>query len=95
MRGWLELDVLVGNFAVRHIDSFTADQLDLLEEVLELENPDLYKWLSGQTPVPEELLAENEVMSMLLHYVHNEHPALKPEDVGKMEHGAPMSPGGR
>lgn len=84
MRGWLELDLLIGNFAERYIPQLDAEGLDYLEEILEMENPDLYKWLSGQNPVPDELLAENPVMGKLLTYVHQEHPAAKPEDYGSV-----------
>lgn len=74
MRGWLELDVLIGTFTERHIHDFEDAKLDLLEEVLELENPDLFKWLTFQVPVPEEL-ARNEIMTALLEFVKSDHGA--------------------
>lgn len=67
-RGWLELDVLMGTFAEKHLAEFDNEKLDVFEEVLELENPDLFKWFTLQTPVPEEL-QDNEVMAMLLAHV--------------------------
>merc|ERR1719263_618176 len=72
-RGWLELDVLMGTFTEKHIGSMDHDKMDLLEEVLEMENPDLFKWFTGQMPVPEEIIAENEVMGMLMAYVKSDH----------------------
>merc|ERR1719473_1099170 len=78
-RGWLELDLLMGGFAERHLMKLDDKQLELWEEVLELENPELFKWLNAQSPVPGELQG-NEVMQMLLKYVSEEHPASKPED---------------
>mmetsp|Transcript_16819 Transcript_16819/g.39448 ORF Transcript_16819/g.39448 Transcript_16819/m.39448 type:complete len:172 (-) Transcript_16819:89-604(-) len=71
-RGWLELDVLMGTFVAKHIAEFGEEKLDLLEEVLDLENPDLFKWFTGQVAVPEEV-ESNEVMKMLLDYVKSEH----------------------
>ena len=71
-RGWLELDVLMGTFVTRNIADFNDEQLDLLEEVLDLENPDLFKWFTGQGEVPDEVKA-NPVMAMLLAYVKSDH----------------------
>jgi succinate dehydrogenase flavin-adding protein (antitoxin of CptAB toxin-antitoxin module) len=79
-RGWLELDLLMGGFAERHLMALEPKQIELWEEVLELENPDLFKWLNGEPhPMPEEVKG-NEVMQMLLKYVNEEHPASKPGD---------------
>merc|ERR1712151_1269189 len=74
-RGWLELDVLMGKFCDKHIWEFEDDKLDLLEEVLELENPDLFKWFTGQAAIPAEILDTNEVMAMLADYVKQDHGA--------------------
>ena len=72
-RGWLELDVLMGTFVEKHVSDFNDQKLDLLEEVLELENPDLFKWFTKQAPVPDELLKENEVMKLMMDYVSADH----------------------
>eukprot|EP00930_Biecheleria_cincta_P088477 TRINITY_DN7771_c0_g1_i1.p1 TRINITY_DN7771_c0_g1~~TRINITY_DN7771_c0_g1_i1.p1 ORF type:complete len:152 (+),score=38.82 TRINITY_DN7771_c0_g1_i1:89-544(+) len=72
-RGWLELDVLMGTFVEKVIWDYGEDKLDLLEEVLELENPDLFKWFTGQAQVPEMLLTENEVMADMMKYVKSDH----------------------
>merc|ERR1740129_2299451 len=71
-RGWLELDVLMGTFVTKNIADFDGEQLDLLEEVLDLENPDLFKWFTGQGEVPDEVKA-NPVMAMMLDYVKSDH----------------------
>merc|ERR1712194_568618 len=71
-RGWLELDVLLGTFADKHIHTFDHDKLDLLDEIIELENPDLFKWFTQQVAPPPELM-ENEVMAMLMEYVKQDH----------------------
>jgi len=71
-RGWLELDVLMGTFAEKHLWVWEDEQLDHFEEVLELENPDLYKWFTGQAQVPDEL-KENPIMAQLVEYVKSDH----------------------
>ena len=72
-RGWLELDVLMGTFVEKHIADFDEPKLDLLEEVLELENPDLFKWFTQQAPVPDELVQENPVMKLMMEWVNKDH----------------------
>ena len=75
--GWIELDHILGNFAERHLTSFSESQARLLEDVMEHSNDSLLRWLAGQAAVPEDL-RRNEVMVMLLRYVNRDHPALKP-----------------
>merc|ERR1712046_462244 len=66
-RGWLELDILMGDWSSAHLASMTDKHLDEFERILDLENPDLFKWLTAQKPVPEE--HDCEVFQMLLSHV--------------------------
>jgi succinate dehydrogenase flavin-adding protein (antitoxin of CptAB toxin-antitoxin module) len=54
-RGWLELDLLVGLWAERCVPSLSEAQLDDFEALLNQENPELYKWLTGQIEPPESM----------------------------------------
>ena len=54
-RGFLELDLLVGLWAERNVPRMSVSELTAFEEVLDIENPDLFKWLTGQEPAPEAL----------------------------------------
>ncbi|MBP0443900.1 succinate dehydrogenase assembly factor 2 [Roseomonas sp. SSH11] len=54
-RGTKETDLLVGGFVSDRIASFSEEELDALEELLELPDVDLTDWLSGRRPVPAEL----------------------------------------
>lgn len=47
-RGTHELDILLGGFADAHLPQFTAEQLDLYEKMLLLNDPDLFTYLTGQ-----------------------------------------------
>ncbi len=51
----------------------TEEECVLFEEILEVDNPDLFHWLSAQKPAPEKML-ENSVYLMLAEYVNSEHP---------------------
>lgn len=56
-RGFLEMDLLVGLWAERHLPRMDVGQLAAMEAVLDQENPDLFKWLTGQEEPPESMLA--------------------------------------
>ena len=51
-RGSQETDLLMGGYVSRRIDAFDAAELDALEEILELPDPDLADWLTGRRAVP-------------------------------------------
>ncbi|CAG9467709.1 unnamed protein product [Pedinophyceae sp. YPF-701] len=55
-RGFLELDLLVGKWAERNLDELPEDELIDMENLLAEENPDLWKWLSSQSPAPQDVL---------------------------------------
>lgn len=54
-RGFLELDLLVGSWAESHVPQMDAAALQAFQEVLVQENPDMFKWLTGQAPAPPEM----------------------------------------
>ena len=41
--------------AAANLQELDDQGLDQFAEVLDMENPDLYKWLTGQAPVPDEV----------------------------------------
>ncbi len=57
-RGFLEMDLLVGIWAEKQIPQLSENMLQQFEIVLDQENPDLYKWLTGQEQPPQDV-AEN------------------------------------
>ena len=63
-RGTREMDLLLGSFADRHVQDFSGTELDLYEEMLNISDPDLYNWISGQEQVPANLM--NPVLERLL-----------------------------
>ena len=50
--GTKETDLLLGAFARRHLADLTNAQLDTYETLLEIEDPRLYKWISGMEQAP-------------------------------------------
>ena len=62
-RGMKELDLLIGGFAERHLESLDAAQLDRFEALLEVPEPQLYAWLfaGADAPGPQD----NDVLALL------------------------------
>ncbi len=66
-RGTREADLLLGRFADRYLRGFTAEQLNQFADLLCENDPDIYDWLIGRTPVPA--VHDTEVMRLLrAHY---------------------------
>ncbi|CAK8579082.1 unnamed protein product [Lathyrus sativus] len=55
-RGFLELDLVLGKWVENNIHSLDENHIRSLIHVLDVENPDLWKWLSGQEQPPESLV---------------------------------------
>jgi antitoxin CptB len=51
-RGTREADLLIGSFADRHLPEFDAAALAQFEALLKENDPDIYDWMTGRTPVP-------------------------------------------
>jgi antitoxin CptB len=54
-RGTREMDLILGRFADAEIETLTGDELDELERLLEIPDPDLYAAMTGDGPLPGEL----------------------------------------
>lgn len=52
-RGFLELDLVLGKWVEANIRTMDESKIRSLVDVLDLENPDLWKWLSGQEQPPD------------------------------------------
>lgn len=51
-RGTREMDLLLGRFADRHLDSFDATLLTAYAALLEENDPDIYDWVCGRETAP-------------------------------------------
>lgn len=52
-RGTKELDILLGSFADKHVGAMNEDELTAFERLLEVPEPDLYDWIAGRAPLPD------------------------------------------
>ncbi len=52
-RGIRETDLLLGRFADAHIADMTDGDLDEYERLLEVQDQDIYGWVTGELSVPD------------------------------------------
>jgi len=64
-RGFLELDLLMGLWAEENIPKMDMHTMEEFSAVLDQENPDMFKWLTGQEQAPETMLANSTYMALL------------------------------
>jgi antitoxin CptB len=65
-RGTKEMDVLLGGFARDNIDSMQPSELDELERLIDVPDPELMSWITGEAAVREEY--RNPITERLLAY---------------------------
>jgi antitoxin CptB len=53
-RGTREADLLIGSFADCHLKEFDEVGLLQFERLMKENDPDIYEWMTGRTPVPPE-----------------------------------------
>ena len=51
--GMKETDLLLGQFAARHLSELSDDQLDMFEALLDAGDPRILAWVQGDEEVPE------------------------------------------
>jgi antitoxin CptB len=51
-RGTREMDLIMGRFADACLDDLTAAELEEYERLVEVPDPDLYAWVSGERAAP-------------------------------------------
>lgn len=52
-RGTREMDLLMGRFADAEIDVLSDDELAVFEDLIEVQDRDLFSWISGTAETPE------------------------------------------
>ncbi len=53
-RGMREMDLILGQYADQYLPDFTDAQLDEFEQILEVLDRDLLKWVTGESETPQE-----------------------------------------
>jgi antitoxin CptB len=68
--GTKETDLLLGAFARRHLASLSETQLDTYETLLKIEDPRLYKWITGMEEAPAEY--QTDVLELIRDFKYME-----------------------
>lgn len=53
-RGMREMDLILGQYADQYLPGFTDAELDEFDQIIEVLDRDLLKWVTGESPTPEE-----------------------------------------
>jgi len=53
-RGFKEADLVIGGFARRNLPDMNVAALDEFEALIETQDQELYAWIVGREPVPDE-----------------------------------------
>ena len=64
--GTNENDIFFGSFAEENLSNLSNDQLDRFETLLEVDDPELFLWVTGAKPVPAEY--DSDVMRLLRNF---------------------------
>jgi antitoxin CptB len=57
-RGTREMDLILGQYAERHLPGMDRQRLDLYARLLEKSDPDIYMWLTGREALPADIDGE-------------------------------------
>jgi antitoxin CptB len=61
--GTNENDIFFGGFAEATLPELSEDQLNRFEKLLDVNDPDLFLWVTGAKPVPDQY--DDDIMAML------------------------------
>lgn len=53
-RGMKEMDLIMGSFAAKYIQTFTPEEIEQYEVLLDVSDPDLYNWYLQKEEIPEQ-----------------------------------------
>ena len=53
-RGCKETDLIIGQFAKLNLDKMNDSDLEIFEEILQMNDADIYDWYTKKKPIPEE-----------------------------------------
>ena len=65
-RGIKEMDLILMAYSDAHLETMSADELDLYDSLLKENDQDLYQWVTGQVSAPEKFAPMIQVISQSL-----------------------------
>lgn len=52
-RGIKEMDLILSDFATRHLDAMSDDDIDLYDRLMSENDHDIFAWVNGQAAAPD------------------------------------------
>jgi len=68
-RGMKETDVLLGRYAAAHLATMSDDVLDRFEVLIEESDNDLFAWIMGRDPIPDD--ADGDLINLIQSFNNN------------------------
>ncbi len=65
-RGTKEMDIILGNFAKKNLDSFSNADLNEFEEILNIPDDTLFSWYMKKTSIPS--VFNNKILKLLMNF---------------------------
>lgn len=62
-RGCKETDILLGGFALKHLDKFSMDELIEYEKIVDLDDYELYCYITDKQTPPSDI--SNEIIKLI------------------------------
>lgn len=63
-RGLREIDLILGSFADAQIHALTEAELDQYEKLLDIPDPEILPWVTGERPLPQ--MPERDILEKVL-----------------------------
>ena len=70
-RGFREMDLLMGSFADAHLAGFSNDEVSEFERLLSTPDWEVYAWLIGQKPVPDNF--KSALLTRMMEFRYEAH----------------------
>jgi len=70
-RGFREMDLLMGSFADAHLLGLSDDDVSEFERLLSTPDWEVYAWLIGQKPVPDNF--ESSLLTRMMEFRYEAH----------------------
>lgn len=68
-RGCKETDLIIGQFAKLNLNKMNDSELTIFEEILQMNDADIYDWYTKKKPLPEE--KSSKLMLQILDFEPN------------------------
>lgn len=77
-RGFKEADLILGNFVTAHGSDLSENDINLLEQILDQNDHDIYAWVMGTQICPSEF--DGELINKIRQFSKSVHEFICPKD---------------